>query len=102
MLFHRKQEPAFSVSRMGLATGMLLGFSTAIFLTVSQLLWVAFSFLVISLVLYSFLVFKTETRHQLIPCCPRKEDEPEEEVEDYEQELEEEGVVEVGLTENVF
>ena len=25
VLFHKKQEPAFSVSRMGLATGMLLG-----------------------------------------------------------------------------
>lgn len=87
---------------MGLATGMLLGFSTAIFLDVEVLLWIAISFLVISLVLYSILIFKTQTRHQLIPCCPRREDEPEEEVEDYEQELKEEGVVEVGLTENVF
>lgn len=87
---------------MGLATGMLLGFSTALFLSVPQLLWVAFSFLIVSLVAYSFLIFKTETPHQLIPCCPRKPDEPEEEEENYEQELEEEGVVEVGLTENVF
>lgn len=88
---------------MGLATGMLSGFFTAIFLEVHVLLWIGLSLLVLGLILYSTLVFKTQTRHQLIPFCPRKEDEPEEEVEDYEQELKEEGVVEaVELTENVF
>ena len=102
ILFHKKQEPAFSVSRMGLATGMILGFSTAIFLKYKYLLWIAFSFLIITLVVYSILVFKTLSKHQLFPACfEEPEEERKEEEEEYAEEKED-SLPEAPITENVF
>ena len=75
ILFPTKQEPAYSVIRMGLSTGYLTGFLLALFFTTPILLWIAFSLIMISLTTYSILVFKTHTKEQLFPCCVKREEE---------------------------
>lgn len=85
---------------MGLATGMILGFSMAIWLEYQILLWIALAFLLITLVVYSILVFKTLTKHQLFPACYKEETEIEEEEEEYVEK--EDSLVEAAITENVF
>lgn len=64
-----KKEPAFSIIRMGLATGYLVGFSLSLFLKTQALLWIAFSLVILSLITYSILVFKTLSKEQLFPYC---------------------------------
>lgn len=78
ILFPTKKEPAFSVIRMGLATGYLVGFSLSLFLETQALLWIAFSLVTLSLITYSILVFKTLSKEQLFPYCYKiKKDESE-------------------------
>ena len=72
-MFPAKKEPAFSVIRMGLATGYLVGFSMSLFLKTQVLLWIVFSLIILSLISYSILVFKTLTKEQLFPCCSKIE-----------------------------
>ena len=81
ILFQHKKEPAFSAIRMGLSTGFLMGYSSAIILNLKGLLWIAFSLIIISLTTYSILVFKTHTKHQLFPCYTKHEEEDNKEVE---------------------
>ena len=75
ILFPTKQEPAYSVIRMGLSTGYLTGFLLALFFKTPILLWIAFSLILISLTTYSILVFKTYTKEQLFPCYANREEE---------------------------
>ena len=65
---------------MGLSTGYVIGFSSAIFLNFKVLLWIAFSLIIISLTTYSILVFKTHTKNQLFPCYAKREEEDNKEV----------------------
>jgi hypothetical protein len=87
---------------MGLATGMMLGFSTALLLEYQYLLWIAISFLCISVVTYSVLVFKTQTKHQLFPACYKEKTKQEEAQEEEEYVEKEDSLVEAVITENVF
>ena len=54
---------------MGLATGYLVGFSLSLFLKTQALLCIAFSLVMLSLITYSILVFKTLSKEQLFPYC---------------------------------
>ena len=75
ILFPHKKEPAFSAVRMGLSAGYLIGFSSAIFLDFKVILWIAFSLIIISLITYSILVFKTHKKELLFPCYAKREEE---------------------------
>ena len=80
IIFQDNQEAAYSTIRMGLAGGYLLGFLLALFFKTYVLLWVGFCIVLISSTTYSILVFKTETKEQLLPCCfkEKESDEPKE------------------------
>lgn len=69
IIFQDNQEAAYSTIRMGLAGGYLLGFLLALFFKTYILLSVGFCIILISSTTYSILVFKTETKEQLLPCC---------------------------------
>ena len=60
---------------MGLSTGYLIGFSSAIFLDFKVILWIAFSLIIISLITYSIFVFKTHKKEQFFPCYAKHEEE---------------------------
>ena len=69
IIFQDNQEAGYSTIRMGLAGGYLLGFLLALFFKTYILLSVGFCIVLISTTTYSILVFKTETKEQLLPCC---------------------------------
>ena len=69
-----KQRTAYSVLRMGFSFGLMLGYLLSIFLNHYILSWIILSFVIVSLITYSVLIFKTQTRQQLLPCLYRKVD----------------------------
>lgn len=82
MLYPNKQEPAYSVLRMGLSSGYLFGFLVAILFEITVILWILVCLLTVSVVMYSVLVFTTQKREQLFPCLHGKKDEKNEEKEE--------------------
>ena len=60
---------------MGLSTGYLIGFLSAIFLNFKVILWIAFSLIIMSLTTYSILVFKTHKKEQFFLCYATYEEE---------------------------
>ena len=72
ILYPDKQETSYSVLRMGFSFGLLLGFLLSILLHHHVIFWIIVSFITVSLILYSILIFKTQTRQQLFPCLYRK------------------------------
>jgi MFS family permease len=68
ILYHDKQEQAYSVLRMGFAVGYLMGFAFSIFLDFGQISWIIIAFILLSTLTYSVVVFVALPRRQLLPC----------------------------------
>ena len=68
-LFPHKQEAAFSALRMGLGVGFIIGFVSALFLSIEVQYYIGMTFLLIIIVTSSILFFTTQTKEQLCPCC---------------------------------
>ena len=64
-----QQEVAYSVLRMGLALGFILGFSSPLYLDTSVLLYLMLALIIISSISYSVLIFSTQNKKELLPCC---------------------------------
>ena len=74
-IFSDKQEAAFSVLRMGLAVGFITGFLGALFFDFKVQLYIPLCYIIVTAITYSILVFVTQPKEQLLPCCFRnKED----------------------------
>ena len=74
-IFSDKQEAAFSVLRMGLAVGFITGFLGALVFDFKVQLYIALCYIIVTAITYSILVFVTQPKEQLLPCCFRnKED----------------------------
>ena len=89
MLFTDRLEAGFSVNRIWLAAGFLLGFLTArTEICTSHQLWGYFGLILVSFCSYTFLVLLTKRKEQLVPCYKEKEDTGEQKVEILEEEEE--------------
>ena len=74
-IFSDKQEAAFSVLRMGLAVGFITGFLGALVLDFNVQLYISLCYVIVTAITYSILLFVTQSKEQLLPCCFRnKED----------------------------
>ena len=74
-IFSDKQEAAFSVLRMGLAGGFITGFLGALVLDFKVQLYIPLCYIIVTAITYTILVFITQSKEQLLPCCFRnKED----------------------------
>ena len=69
ILFPTKKVTAFTVVRMSLGVGYLLGVLVPLFAEIEVSFWIEVSFIVIGLISYSVLLFTTHNREQLFPLC---------------------------------
>lgn len=75
ILFSDKQEAAFSALRMGLAVGFITGFLGALVLDFNVQLYIPLCYIIVTAITYSILLFVTQSKEELLPCCFRnKED----------------------------
>ena len=68
-IFSDKQKAAFSVLRMGLAGGFITGFLGALVLDFKIQLYVILCNIIVTTITYTILVFVTQSKEQLLPCC---------------------------------
>ena len=69
-VFHSEDlSAAQSISRMGMALGFMLGFLCAIVLEPQAMLWIELALIVIAVTGYSVLIFVTQPKDKLLPCC---------------------------------
>ena len=68
-LFPNKQESAFGALRMGQAVGFVIGFVSALFLSIDAQYYIGISFLLIIIITASILFFTTQSKEELFPCC---------------------------------
>ena len=69
ILFSDKQEAAFSVLRLGFGVGYIAGFLGALLLDFKVQLYVILCNIIVTAITYSILVFVTQPKEQLLPCC---------------------------------
>ena len=82
ILFSSQQEYAFSVMNVWFAMGFVCGFAIALFLDLETQLWIILGIVVLHFVTYTVLIFRTQTKKQLLPCCTSSEKEDENTEED--------------------
>ncbi len=57
---------------MGMALGFILGFLCAIVLEPQAMLWIDLALIIVAVTGYSVLIFVTQPRDKLLPCCFRE------------------------------
>lgn len=75
-LFPERREEALTCYRLGMCLGYVTSFTAAIYLDISEQLWLTIAFVGVATVTYTLLGFMTWTRQQILPCLRLKDEAP--------------------------
>lgn len=73
-LFPDRREQALTCYRLGMCLGYVTSFTTAIYLDISEQLWLTIAFVGIAFLTYTSLGYMTWTKEQVLPCLSQKDD----------------------------
>ena len=76
ILFPDKQQVAFSANRFYFGLGLSAGFCLPLVVSAKVHISLLAALVMVSVLLYSVLVFKTSSREQLLPCLAQKPSTP--------------------------
>ena len=76
ILFPNEQQVAFSANRFYFGLGLATGFCLPLVVSAKVHIWLIMALLVVSVLTYTVLVFKTSSRDQLLPCLTWKPSTP--------------------------